>query len=57
MDIKIPKPYHWKTFELLCEALWEKNGNVDFNYSGMTLCTSDQNYNGKTYTVKNGRVL
>ncbi|MBP6713377.1 MAG: hypothetical protein KA157_05520 [Aliarcobacter sp.] len=30
MDIKIPKPYHWKTFELLCEALWEKNGNVDF---------------------------
>ena len=38
-----------------------KNGNVDFNYSGMALCTSDQNYNGKTYfhqgwwyCIKNG---
>ena len=29
-----------------------KNGNVDFNYSGMALCTSDQNYNGKTYFHK-----
>lgn len=30
MDIKIPKPNNWKSFEFLCESLWAQDENIDF---------------------------